>query len=42
MKEVICKVCNRVTYYDQSNIQISSDGGLYVVCDHCMNEIKVK
>ena len=42
MKEAICKVCNRVTYYNPSDLHISDNMGWYVLCDHCMNEIKVE
>lgn len=42
MKEVICKVCNRVTYYSPSDLHISDNGGWYVLCEHCMNEIKIE
>lgn len=42
MKEAICKVCNRVTYYDNTDVYIGERDTWYVLCDHCMNEIKIE
>lgn len=42
MEEVICKVCNRVTCYSPSDLHISDNDGWYVLCEHCMNEIRIE
>lgn len=41
MKEKFCKVCNCITHYDNTDVY-QGDGYLYIICEHCMNEIRIE
>lgn len=37
----ICKVCNHTTKYQPTDVYVGEGGHFYVLCEHCMNDIKI-
>lgn len=38
----ICKVCNRTTHYQPTDVFVGEGGKFYVCCEHCMNDVEIK